>query len=187
MPCIENTIHVTDKHSGKMTGMKSISCSFQENDYCQNRQNCQGICPECYVESIEKKYDALHECLVHNTNLLTTGIIATIKLSTNFRKEICRFNSFSELYNVENFINYLIICKNKPKTIFTLWTKRSNIINYVFDVMKIERPKNLRLIYSSPLLNKPANLDSKGLRHFQQVFTVYTSQYAIDNNINSIL
>jgi len=50
--------------------------------------------------------------------------------------------------------------------------------------MKIKRPKNLRLIYSSPLLNKQANLNSKSLRHFQQVFTVYTVQYVIDNNID---
>jgi hypothetical protein len=99
------------------------------------------------------------------------------------RHDFCRFHAIGEMYNDKHMENIVAICNNISHVTFTLWTKRSNIVNRVLH--KTGKPGNLRLIYSSPLLNKSARLSSSGLKkYFNQVFTVFAPEFIESNNVS---
>ena len=94
-----------------------------------------------------------------------------------------RFNAHGELaldkkqgtINLENYVNIAI--KN-PHCTFSLWTKRFDIIKPYFD--QHEKPKNLILIYSSPLTN---HIMTKVPKHFDKTFnTVVETDFVEKQN-----
>ena len=69
--------------------------------------------------------------------------------------------------NNQHLKNYCFIAVNYPRTVFALWSKRKDIIKQFFD--KHEKPRNLILIYSNPLINKPI---TKIFGHFDKIFNI---------------
>ena len=76
-----------------------------------------------------------------------------------------RFDSHGELINLNNIQNFVNICLKNPKTSFTLWSKRFDLIKKFFD--NNEKPENLILIYSNSKLNKPLD---KLPKYFDKTF-----------------
>lgn len=184
----KSLINVT-KHSGKMDGIPSISTSCILNARCQKRVSCgASICHDCFAHSYMKFRKELREALERNFNILTERILTKEEIAAlNINVCFFRFESFGDLNNNTQLVNYINICKNYKNTRFALWTKNIDILFSVFSQKKYKKPRNLSLIISSPLLNVafPKSFVEKVNKvvHIDVVFTVYTKDFATNNNI----
>jgi hypothetical protein len=103
-----------------------------------------------------------------NSNYLSKKL--PISSLPKVEKKVMRLHSHGELINDNHFINFCNLAKKNENVLFSLWTKRPEIISRHKDLI----PSNLILIYSTPNLNA----DSEIPKHFDKSFTVYTSNYA---------
>ena len=134
---INLTEHRAGEFKNKMDGFTSINVSVKCNDFCQQMQKQDGlICKHCYAKRVfpnmEKRYS-------DNIDWF---------LSDDFRPEpinrnIVRIHSFGELYNEKHFENLIKLFNYNPNTLFTMWTKRKDIVKRVFAMVK--KPSNLIL------------------------------------------
>ena len=174
-------INITDDHTGKMYGIDSLSTSCLKNPRCAARmlkgvKNC--ICNKCYAKAYTEMRTNLNKTLSKNTDVLTASVLDVVPvLSCKY----FRFESFGDLVNDIQFINYLNIAINNPDTSFALWSKNPDIIDNVFK-QGYKKPKNLRIVLSSPIINKLTDY-TKIYSWCDSVFTVYTYDYATQNNI----
>tara|TARA_R100001126_G_scaffold43806_1_gene24810 strand:- start:69 stop:500 length:432 start_codon:yes stop_codon:yes gene_type:complete len=84
-----------------------------------------------------------------------------------FNDNIFRLQSHGDLINELHLKNLMAIVKANKWTTFALWTKRKNVIKEYFD--KHEKPDNLILVYSNPLINKVIEAKDKPI-YFDKVF-----------------
>lgn len=167
-------VHITTAHTGKMTGFMSLSTSPLANTFCVNRSKCKGtICAHCYAMRMQKMYSDLDRLLVHNHKVLTTSIIPVDKWPI-LNTLMFRLESFGDVQNDTQLLNYLNFCKRNPRVQFTIWTKNTAIFKRVFTNNR--KPKNLIVIISSPYVNKPLKIER--FPFADKVFTVYEKEYA---------
>ena len=171
------------EHSGKMAGINSIGTSCASNPHCIARQkNGESVCSKCYADTYMKMRKSLKEHLEENAQILTTRLLEGNEIPvTNAR--VFRFESFGDLHNATHLQNYLLICDRNPFTNFALWTKNTWILDEVFNGMGIQKPKNLSIIVSSPLLNKPMELDREKFWFVDHIFTVFDKKFIKENNV----
>lgn len=181
-------VHVTvHSDNTKMEGLKSTSTSTKCNKQCRKNMLIEGsICQKCFADSTLDRRDYLALALERNYNLLTTRILEdheVLRLNDLYH----RFEAFGDLANTTQFINYINMCNANPHTMFAIWTKNPHIMSEVLNDMQVEKPKNLIIVVSSLFLNvewKYKNLPYANKYWFiDKVFTVYTADYAIKNNI----
>lgn len=178
-------VHICTNHLGKMTGMASLSTSPLRNTFCKARCKCKGtICAHCYSVSMQKQYSALSKCLTKNYEVLTKCVIPVDKMPV-LNYLMFRFESFGDVQNEIQLINYLNMCKRNPRTQFTIWTKNMAIFDRLFTRgyrgVEYRKPKNLIIIVSSPVVNM--SVDIRRYPYADKVFTVYTEEYATANKI----
>jgi hypothetical protein len=166
-----NCLHITShkKKNGeenKMDGMFSYNTNSLTNSFCLSKRNTDAVCKSCYNKRLER-FTA--KTFQRNSELLCDENYQPEKIMYN----VIRFNSFGELINFQHYKNIIKLCEHNPKTQFTLWSKRADIVGL------LEKPKNLITIYSSHYLNKEEKLPL----NFDKVFTVYNTQYIVDNKI----
>ena len=172
-------LHITS-HKGKMTGIHSISTSCLLNPYCQDRQeHTILVCYKCYAKKYLRLRPALREKMAYNTALLTEQLLNDRQIPI-INDRYFRLESFGDLINEKQAINYLRICELHPQTTFALWTKNLHILENVF--VDFKKPENLIINYSSPELNKQAPVDDLP-EWVDHVFTVYDKKFAEDNNV----
>ena len=170
-------IHITT-HSGKMKGMQSIGTTCKLNPTCAKNAKIKGsVCEKCYAQRYTGMRKGLENHLERNTKLLTSKIIPMDELPI---VNACyfRFESFGDLHNTTQLINYFNICKKNPDTYFALWTKNPGIVKKVAD----QKPKNLQIIVSSLMLNKPVDISK--MPYIDKVFTVYDKETIKRDGIN---
>lgn len=178
-------VHFTLNHTGKMSGMASLSTSVVENPYCAKRAKINGsICEKCFAANMFKMYgDSFKDCFKRNTDVLKSVIIPVKEWPViNYR--IFRLESFGDIQNTTQVANYFNFAKRNTGTMFALWTKNPFIIaQAIADGHK--KPRNLIIIYSSPMINARVDV-KKLLRVFpfiDKVFTVYDKKYVKENDI----
>ena len=169
-------LHVTNG-SGKMLGIQSINTSTLENPFCSKMRVIDSVCRKCYAATYEKMRPSLENALLRNHGALSSGILPLSELPF-VNAQFLRVNSFGELVNQYHFKNILNLTMKNSHCQVVLWTKRKDLINRVLSVR--DKPKNLTLIYSSPVINKAAKLP----RHFNKVFTVYDKSHKNASHIN---
>ena len=159
--------------TGKLEGFQAISTNTVSNEYCQKqykKQDAKNICTFCYSHNMLNTFRKnMQASLQRNTDLLNSKVLHPDALPV-INSAFFRFNAHGELaldkkqgtINLENYVNIAI--KN-PHCTFSLWTKRFDIIKPYFD--NHEKPKNLILIYSSPLTN---HIMTKIPKHFDKTF-----------------
>ena len=156
--------------SGKMQGIRSINTNPFTNDFCNNSSKMDTVCQKCYSRRFLSFRVNNQKCFQVNNELLIKKNISIPKLNDN----IFRFNSHGELINSQHLINLMAVVNSFPKTVFSLWTKRIDIVKrYLKNNVK---PDNLILIRSSLKLNKPDRLPPQ----FDKVFTVYSDKADIN-------
>lgn len=170
-------------HSGKMKGVRSIGTSCADNPFCiQRRKDGLSVCSKCYADTYMKMRHALKEHLADNANILTEKLLTGRDIPVT-NDLIYRFESFGDLQNATQLRNYVIIAENNEHTHFALWTKNIWFLDEVFNEQGIAKPKNLKIIVSSPLLNTPLELDREKYWMVDHVFTVYDKQFIKNNNV----
>jgi len=172
--------------TGKLEGFQAISTNTVSNEYCQKqykKQAAKNICTFCYSHNMLNTFRKnMQASLQRNTDLLNSKVLHPDALPV-INSAFFRFNAHGELaldkkqgtINLENYVNIAI--KN-PHCTFSLWTKRFDIIKPYFD--NHEKPKNLILIYSSPLTN---HIMTKVPKHFDKTFnTVVETDFVEKQN-----
>lgn len=176
---------VSDNMSGKMAGIPSISTSVLENPICQKRREQKNsICSKCFAANTAARYSSLAKNLKSNLELLS-GEILPADVLPRFIPElanIVRFESFGDLANVNQAINYLNIARANPGVRFAIWTKNIGILAKAVEMTG--KPENIRIIYSAPILNKEISAEKtkRSFPYIDAVFTVYDKKHVAENN-----
>ena len=189
-------LHMTLKHSGKMSGMFSLSTSCKINPFCRARiehadeiaerlgmQAQDLICFNCFADDQTDSYgESFLKPFLFNTYLLTNFVLP-IEVLPIINAYAFRFESFGDLVNMTQEINYFNLCKANKRVHFTQWTKNAGIIARTLE--KHARPKNIKFIYSELKVNSTRTLADvkKVFPFFDSIFRVFTKDYAKDNNI----
>jgi len=163
-----STIHITENHTGKMSGMTSINTSSLHNDYCNVERSNDNICSYCYAKKLESIYPSMKNAFYKN-HLLLSNIVLPKKDLPKIKSKYCRFSAFGELINDIHVKNIINICNYNPKTTFVLWTKRLELI------INIEKPKNLKIIYSNPRIDNP--ITDNNIINCDGIFNVVKDKY----------
>lgn len=174
-------VHYTLNHSGKMEGMVSLSTSCTCNKFCQQRSANQNlVCSHCYAQRQMKMYLNLEQCLIKNTEVLTSRILEDKEIPI-INRMYFRFEAFGDLINVTQISNYFNICKKNKNVKFAIWTKNPWIIQEAING-GLKKPSNLQIILSSPKINEVC--DDSEYDFVDKVFTVFTKEYIETNHIN---
>lgn len=171
-------LHFTTKHTGKMAGMASISTSVTTNERCAKNALVKGsICEKCFAAKQMKLYPSMEKPMVENQRILTSEILPMEKLP-RINNIYFRFESFGDLNNATQVINYFRICYKNPQTKFALWTKNPD---YIAQAIRAgyDKPDNLNVILSSLFINQ----ERKTRYDFvDKIFTVYDAEYIAEHN-----
>jgi hypothetical protein len=112
---------------------------------------------------ISKLNGKLEDFQAIGSNTLTNPFCLT-QHNPKLAKAIGKFvnKKYSENNHLKNICK---ICRKNPKTNIALWTKRKDIVQGFFKVHP--KPRNLILVYSNPIINKPI---TKVPKYFNKVF-----------------
>ena len=169
-------LHIT-KGSVKMAGVFSINTPSSENPFCFQMSKTDAICKSCYAMRYEAFRPNLKPAFKRNMVLLRSKKYKPEKFAS-FR--FMRLHSYGELFGYVHFTNFVKLALHNPKTNFTLWTKRKNVIqSYLVKGGII--PSNLFLVYSNPIIDKEVKRVPKG---FTKVFNVFTKKGSENVTIN---
>ena len=166
-----NPVYVSQRMTGKMEGIPSISTAATLNAVCQARATVPGsICSHCYAAATIQRYGALRAHLEDNFRVLNSRDLLPEELPAVY-SDVCRLESFGDLASVTQARNYIRIARRSPWCRFTLWTKNPEFMAQA--LAELGRPENMLFVYSSPDLNRPALEILARFPWFDRVFTVY--------------
>lgn len=187
---LSNGIHVTTKMNGKMKGFWSLSTASLMNSFCKAMSKCDDtVCSHCYANAMAQRYDNLNLALISNYNLLTTEEITVNDwlwlFDGKMDTEVFRIESFGDLQNVRQAMNYINLVVAFPNVKFGWWTKHPHLIEMAFELLGMSKPENLQLILSSVKVNEidEVRFEKYG-ELFDKVFTVYDKAHAKNICIN---
>lgn len=171
---------VSDYMSGKMSGIPSISTSCLVNPICQKRmKDGESICAHCFAEATLSRYKAAGQNAESNYHLLTESVLPLEMLPVFCNVALVRIESFGDVANVTQAINYANICKVNPSVHFAWWSKNMSIIKKAFDI--VGKPQNVIMVESSEKLNVAK---APSTEYVDKVFTVYDAKTIESENIN---
>jgi len=178
---VKRELHLTTKHEGKMKGMVSLSTCCKSNPWCQKHCQVPGaICEKCFAMRTMEYRTSMEQCFERNAEILTASVIPMEDLPL-LNVLYFRFESFGDLINETQLINYFNICKKNSGTHFALWTKNPHIVKNVVEKLNIKKPKNLQIILSSLFIN--IETDISKMPYIDKVFTVYDQKTITEEGI----
>ena len=172
----------------KMDGMTSLSTCPTLNFLCVLRSHIDGlICKHCYSMTMNKRFANLRKKLERNTYYLTQKIIP-FEYIPYINAVLFRLESFGDLQNEIQAINYLNLITKNSHVSFAWWTKNPQFIKKALNTLGIEKPSNVQIIFSSPCMNKAADIEilKKVFPFIDKVFTVFDKEF-IKNNPNVVI
>ena len=153
MKKVKSPVH-TSIMSGKLEGFRSVSTNTLTNDFCikMNQGKKETICSHCYSHAMLSTYrKSTATALQRNSDLLSARVLKTEEIPLFKVGEAVRFSAHGELINGIHMRNYVKIAELNPQAVFTLWTKRRDIVSQYCKRCPV--PDNLIFIYSNPKLN----------------------------------
>lgn len=167
-------MYLTRKHSAKMQGMMSINTSTVMNPFCQKMKETDSICRKCYARSLEpfRSKGLGYSKLWFNNGVELSS--SPLKRIPKLKVKVMRLHAFGELVNRMHLENFKLIAEGNFNTLFTLWTKRGDIVKGFI------KPANMILIYSEPKVNKVCKDVPE---NFDKIFVVFNKKFAKENNI----
>jgi len=160
-------------HSGKMSGIRSISTNPLSNLFCQRMHGCGNtdiICTHCYATNLVGFRHSLWEHMENNSRILSEKVLPLDELPI-YDDELMRFHSFGELINLTHVINVYNICYVNPLTQHVIYSKRCDMLQDMYHL----KPSNLRIIESNPLVNSVIMKPKSSVA--DSVFNVVTPDY----------
>lgn len=177
----ETGIKFNKNMSGKMEGITCLSTSNLCNKFCAARKNDpNSICSKCFADGTCKRYAALNKNMAANTDILTARLF-DIDEFPMINAMIFRLESFGDLNNALQCMNYFRLCKRNPGVRFALWTKNPNFVQQAIDAGE-SKPENLVILLSSHIIGKRA--DASRWPFIDKTFTVYEKSQLDDQYIN---
>lgn len=170
-------LHFTTKHTGKMSGMASISTAVTTNERCRKNALIEGsICQMCFAAKQMKIFPSMEKPMAENQRILTSEILPEEKLPI-INHIYFRFEAFGDLNNATQVINYFNICKKNPRVKFALWTKNPD---YIAEAIREghDKPENLNIVLSSLFINRERK---NPFPFVDKVFTVYDPEHIAAN------
>lgn len=198
----ETGIRFTWKHEGKMKDLVSLSTSPLCNPLCLKRSHGKhtakkevlarlkngkhvSICEMCFSVSLNTFRKGMPEKLAKNTDLLTKAIIPVEMwpyIASN--SGLLRFESFGDLINEIQVVNYFNCARKNSHLACALWTKNPWIIESAFKMFPdLKKPENLTIIGSSIFINESNERHFKRYWFIDYIFTVYTKPYCKQHGI----
>lgn len=163
--------------SGKLKGISGINSNPLTNPYCQaSSKKCDLVCSKCYSRKMLQTFRSNAVPAFERNNKLLSSQGLTDDQIPRIKYDVVRFNAHGELINTQHLLNLFRIAKKYPKKQFTLWTKRSKLVQKQLD----KKPDNVILIYSNPVLNNIVQAP-KG---FDKVFNVVEKDRGFDSMVN---
>ena len=173
-------LHFTTQHSGKMSGMVSISTSVTTNERCAKNAQIKGsICEKCFAAKQMRVFPSMEKPMVENQRILTSEILPMEKLPI-INNIYFRFEAFGDLNNATQAINYFRMCYKNPGVKFALWTKNPDYIAEAI-AQGYEKPENLNIVLSSLFINQERK---NPFPFVDKVFTVYDPAHIEKNNVS---
>ncbi len=173
-------LHFTTKHNGKMEGMASISTSVTTNERCAKNAKIKGsICEKCFAAKQMKVFPSMEKPMIEHQRILTSSIL-DVELLPYINNLYFRFESFGDLNNEIQVINYFNICYKNPNVKFALWTKNPDYITKALE-LGYSKPDNLNIVLSSLFINQERK---NPFKFVDKIFTVYDKEYINKNNVN---
>lgn len=169
----ETGIHISHL-TGKMDKVRAISTYAGDNPSCLALMKCKDtVCSHCYAyKQVESGiYPNQRTCLERNGKALSGALLNIVPNLS--KQQIFRFESHGDVINVTHARNYIRIAKSNPTVQFGAWSKRPEV--WKAALKEEGKPANLRLVYSSPMLNMPVNI-KKAYPFFDSEFTVYEKE-----------
>ena len=170
-------VYISDNMSGKMQDIYSISTCCLCNGNCKRNRSLPDsdagngcICRDCFAVDTQKQYNALRDHTVYNSAILAAVVLPMDALPL-LTVDICRLESFGDLINKTQAINYINIARKNPRTVCTLWTKNPDIMDAA--IKEAGKPSNMILIVSSHYKNEIAEARYSWIDH---IFTVWDSR-----------
>lgn len=155
--------------SGKMSGVNCLSTSNLVNPFCAARKSDpECICSKCFADTTCKRYAALNHNMIRNTEILTSVLFDVSEMPV-VTGPIFRFESFGDLVNLLQCVNYFRLCKANPGVRFALWTKNPGFVQQALQVE--EKPGNLVILLSSAKIGVKASAEKWPF--IDKTFTVY--------------
>ena len=167
----------THDSGGKMADFMSISTSCIDCDRCSARsKNKKNVCAKCYARRELLRKKTLREKMHVNTVFYTCYTINPVDVPL-INCSVFRFESFGEIQNTKQFINYNTIAKVNKHCYFVIWSKNCDIIASALETVK--QAKNFDVIASATEINPdhPENLFNL-YPFIKKVFAVVTDEYA---------
>jgi len=136
-----------------MREMWSLSTCCLCNKYCQKQQAVkargtkESICSGCFAVDIAARYPDGVACWTRNQETLTSQIIPVEDWPT-IKKDVFRLESFGDLNNVTQVINYFNLAYANPGVSVALWTKHPHLIKRAID-QGYKKPENMIIIFSA--------------------------------------
>lgn len=177
----ETGIKFNKNMSGKMEGITCLSTSNRCNKYCASRKNDpSSICSKCFADGTCKRYAALNQNMAKNTEILTSHLFDVNELPV-INAMIFRLESFGDLNNATQCINYFRLCKRNPGVRFALWTKNPGFVRAAIEAGE-SKPDNLIILLSSHKIGVRA--DASRWSFVDKTFTVYRKDQMDESQIN---
>ena len=171
-------LYISENMSGKMEGILSASTCCLCNGNCrlnrslpinENGNGC--ICADCFAVDTQNNYLSLLDHTVYNTAILASQILPREMFPHFYSVDIFRLESFGDLVNKIQAINYLLFAYENPNTTFTIWTKNPDILDAA--IQEYGKPENLICIVSSKYKNEIAEANYSWIDH---IFTVWDNR-----------
>lgn len=156
------------KMTGKLEGIPALNTDTTTNKYCiKMKDEKDTICASCYSWSMLQTFRK--NCVPRFKK--NSDYLSAKKHDAEYlpkaKSTVARFNGHGELINSNHFHNILTICENQPKTTFTLWTKKKELVQSV--LKKRVKPSNFILVYSNPYPDTIAPLPERFDKTFNNV------------------
>lgn len=180
--CEETGVSFSLSLTAKMLGVLSLSTNCKFNARCIRNMAIKGsICEHCFARGTVEQYDALSVNTRKNLDVLTYKVIpaeAWPTFNAGDLGHMIRIESFGDVQNVIQVLNYFNLALANPDCTVSAWTKNPDIYKMALD-MGHKMPKNFILIQSSLFLGRE---QQPAFDFIEKVFTVYTD--GSDNGIN---
>jgi len=142
------SVHISTM-TGKLAGLHAINSNTLTNTFCSRMRGTTAICKFCYSAAmLQGSRKNCAPAFERNSQLLSAALIPVERLPV-INAAIFRFHGHGELINLNHLENFYRIAERNPNTIFSLWTKRRDLIR-----SGRAAPGNFILIYSNPSLAK---------------------------------
>lgn len=179
----------TGSRKSKLNGINSLSTCCLDNCFCLDRmKDNDSICLHCYAGTQQKQQLALQD-----NNTINGVILRNIVIPAKYWKKYInpaditkyfRFESFGDIANKTQALNYIEFCRAFPKVHFAVWTKNTGI--WFFAFQQAGKPANLSYIVSSNKVNYCEDWRLNSDININHIFTVYDKKHIqeYDTKIN---